>query len=217
MKDTILFDFDGTIIDTNQLIARGLNTFSLRYRGRSCSQEEMKLLAGRPLADQMNHLCPGEGKRLSQEFSSWYARRHDRMTKAFPGMIALLHELKRHNIRLGLVSNNSTATVQMGLRHLGISRMFPIIVTCDDVRDKKPSPEGIRKALDVLGSHLHSTLYVGDSAGDLLAARNAGTSSALVSWTAQELNDLLKLGPDHVIHTPREILSLAGIPVACPA
>lgn len=203
--DTVLFDFDGTIIDTNRIIREGLNHFARQTLERSLTGEEMHALYGRPLEEQMAFLDPVNPEDLTMAFRAWYGKMHDRMTGAFPGIPGLIRRLHADGVRLGIVTNNSREGTRMGLEHLGLVPYFPVVVTCDDVQHRKPAPDGIHLALDALGSAREDAIFVGDSANDLLAARQAGVASVLVGWTSLDPAQLLECRPRHIVHRPEHI------------
>lgn len=211
MIKTIIFDFDGTIINTNEIIENGLNLFSRAYRGKRLESYELEALVGKPLLDQMAALCPELALEMTARFRVWYRKRHNALTSIFDGMDELLETLDQYGHQLAIVSNNSSEGVNMGLEHLDIGHLFKVVVTCDDVKEKKPAPEGVQLALQRLGAQAESTLYVGDSAGDLLASRAAGVSNVLVGWTAVQREQLLIHKPDYVVETPMEILEVVSL------
>ena len=158
----------------------------------------------------MRVLDPANPGTLTASFRSWYNRMHNEMTCAFPGMTQLIRDLKRQGVRLGIVTNNSREGTRMGLEHLGLTGAFSVVVTCDDVSCCKPDPEGIRLALDRLGSDPAGALFVGDSANDLLAARRAGIPGVLVGWTSLDPAKLLDCRPTYIVHRAEQLSELVG-------
>lgn len=211
MKKHIIFDFDGTLIDTNRLIVEGLDIFAVAYRGAALSHEEHQQLAGRPLLDQMAYINERQSEAMVEAFRTWYLKAHARMAKPFDGITELLQYLKESHYGLSIVSNNSRETILFGLRQLGIESYFPEIISADEVTVKKPSPEGLNLLLTRLRSVPEDCLFIGDSGNDILAGKNAGIDSVLVGWTSVERESLLKLEPDFVIEHPLEILQIIGI------
>ena len=211
MIHTLIFDFDGTIIDTNLIIAKGLNVFAKAYRGSRLTEKELEGLTGKPLYDQMTALNPQRADEMLPRFRAWYAKRHDTLTRAFQGIDELFEDLGQCGFKLAIVSNNSREGVHMGLRHLGMRHLFQTVITCDDVQDKKPSPEGVQLALKQLGSRPEEALFIGDSAGDLIASRRAGVASVLVGWTSISREALMPHQPDFVIEHPLELLEVVSL------
>jgi len=211
MINTLIFDFDGTIIDTNLIIAKGLNLFSRAYRGSRLSQHELEQLTGKPLHDQMAALNSERADEMTARFRQWYAQRHDALTRAFHGMDELFEDLRKFRFNLAIVTNNSKEGVQMGLRHLGMHHLFHTVITCDDVMEKKPSPEGVYLALKLMNVRPEEALFIGDSAGDLLASRRAGVANVLVGWTSIKRETLMVHQPDFIIEHPMELLEVVSL------
>ncbi|SCZ80539.1 pyrophosphatase PpaX [Acidaminobacter hydrogenoformans DSM 2784] len=211
MIDTIIFDFDGTIIDTNFIIERGLNLFSRAYRGTRLSPKELEQLTGRPLFDQMAAIQPHRAEEMTDRFRKWYAQRHDELTQAFNGMDELFEDLRQLDFKLAIVTNNSREGVQMGLEHLGMNHLFQAVITCDDVLEKKPSPEGVHLALKLLNARPEEAIFIGDSSGDLIASRRAGVVNVLVGWSSIKRELLLTHQPDFIIEHPLELLEVVSL------
>lgn len=92
--NTIIFDFDGTIINTNQLIEEGLGYFALKYRGTVLTKLELAALTGKTLEDQMAYIKAEKAEIMAEQFKIWYTHNHDSKAHAFPGMKELLEHLK---------------------------------------------------------------------------------------------------------------------------
>lgn len=208
IKTTLIFDFDGTIINTNQLIEEGLNVFAKTYRGSELTKEEHKFMLGRPLEEQMRYINEDAYLAMTEIFKLWYLKEHNHKTTAFDGMEALIRVLYYQNYQLAIVSNNSRETVMHGLKHLNLTNYFDLILTCDDVQEKKPSPEGLYQALFRLNATMDEVLFIGDSSNDILAAKAANVDSVLVGWTMMERAEMAKLNATHIIHHPSELLVL---------
>ena len=211
MINTLIFDFDGTIIDTNLIIAKGLNLFSKAYRGCRLSPHELEQLTGRPLLDQMAALNSERADEMAARFREWYAQRHDALTRSFQGMDELFDDLRQCSFNMAIVTNNSREGVQMGLKHLGMHHLFQTVITCDDVKEKKPSPEGVHLALKRMNVRPEEALFIGDSAGDLIASRRAGVANVLVGWTSVRRETLMAHQPDFVIEHPLELLQVVSL------
>lgn len=217
MFKAILFDFDGTLLNTHDLIIKGLNRVSLKSRGIPFGTSEHNQILGKPLEEQMRILCPSNQVALTEEFQIWYRENHDHYAKPYEDIEDMLQMLQSEGYRLGIVTNNSRPGLQLGLDFLGLEHYFDILITRDDVPECKPSPLGIQKALAQLRMTPGECIYVGDSAGDILAAQAAGVMAVLVAWTAMTLEQVRVLSPDKIIESPYEIpflLSLLNTEIA---
>jgi len=174
MYKTVLFDFDGTLIDTHNLIIQGLNRISMKSRGIPFSEEDHASILGKTLDIQMQMLSPDNWEYHVSDFQNWYRLNHDFYANPYENIEDMLQMLRADGYQLGIVTNNSWEGLQMGLDFLEIHEYFDCIITREDVQESKPSPEGILKALSLLSTPPESCMFIGDSAGDILAARAAG-------------------------------------------
>lgn len=211
MYKTILFDFDGTLLDTHDLIIKGLNRVSLQSRGIPFGAQEHSQVLGKPLEEQMRLLCPSDHEALTEEFQQWYLENHDHYAKPYDDIEDMLQMLRSEGYKLGIVTNNSRQGLQLGLDFLGLEHYFDILITRDDVAECKPSPLGIQAALTALRTSPAECMYVGDSAGDILAARAAGVTAVLVAWTSMALEQIWMLAPAEIIESPYEIPFLLNL------
>lgn len=217
MLTTVLFDFDGTLIDTHNLIIEGFNYISMKYRGMPFGANEHLSMLGKPLDAQLRMICPTGANAYITDFQQWYRDHHDHHARPYDDVHDMLHLLKSEGYRLGIVTNNSRQGLQLGLDLLGLESLFDVIVTRDDVSECKPSPEGMYKALHRLNVRSAETMFVGDSAGDIIAARTAGVMPVLVGWTTLSLEQIHLLAPAELIESPYEIpflLSLINAEIA---
>jgi len=204
MIKAILFDFDGTLINTNELISSGLQHFSVKYRGNRLSRDEMLALTGRTLEDQMKYIDPKREAILTDQFKIWYAHNHNAKVSIFPGMQVLLDDLKREDMRMAILSNNSRESLGMGIEHLNVKSYFEHILTKEDVPDTKPSPLGLIQLIDSMDLRADEVVYIGDTHNDMIAAQRAGIKSVLVNWTIQD-HRTFETKPDFIIEHPSEI------------
>lgn len=208
MIQSVLFDFDGTIINTNALIEEGLNYFAEKYRGSRLNKQEHAALTGKTLEDQMAYINETHAEGMTEQFRIWYKHHHNQKTYAFPGIKEIIKTLHGANYKLGIVSNNSTESIKMGLKHLDLEHYFETIITRDDVSETKPSPEGIQKMLHVMDLNQEHALFIGDTSNDILAAKQAGIHSVMVGWSHMHIDDIMTLEPDYIILLPEHILNV---------
>lgn len=211
MYKAVLFDFDGTLLDTHKLIIAGLNLISLKNRGVGFDDQEHGRVLGKPLEEQIRMLCSLNVRENTAEFIRWYGENHDIYAKPYDDVDEMLLMLKAEGYKLGIVTNNSRQGMNPGLALLGLEDLFDVIVTRDDVKACKPSPEGIQKALGALGVVPDECIYVGDSAGDMAAARGAGVMPVLVAWTTMTLEQIRVAAPAELIESPYEIPFLLSL------
>lgn len=239
MNKYILFDFDGTIADTNELIILSLNKTAEKYMGRKLYKEEIESIFGKYLEDQMKELCPEKYKDMVLFYKEFYSTHKEDMAKAFPGIREMLSELKAKGCKTAVVSAKGRSGIEHGLDKLGIAGYIDVIVSAYDIQNNKPHPEPAFKALKLLGCKDPKVLYkygnsaldtgneplfcenanveeyfalmVGDSSYDILCGKNAGIKTALVGWTVLPKKPLLDLKPDYYIKTPSELAKIISL------
>ncbi|PTX59644.1 pyrophosphatase PpaX [Melghirimyces profundicolus] len=213
---TVLFDLDGTLLHTTPLIvASFLHTLEQHCPGRY-GKEEVLACLGEPLRDQMVRFGgEEEADEMVRTYREHNVAHHDRYVKAFPGVREVVDTLHHVGIQMGVVSNKQRLTVEMGLKLCGLKPWFQTVICFGDTDKPKPDASPIRLALDRLGARAETTLMVGDSKYDLLAARNAGVASAGVAWSAHGKQALLAHEPDHMLESMEdlyEVMELHEVP-----
>lgn len=209
--DTILFDFDGTVMDTNNVI---INSWQHTFRTLENREEEIDKIVktfGEPLEITMQNLFPHvPAEEAIRIYRSYHYDNFGELISVFPGMKELLQELKERGYKLGLVTSRLKQTTLQGLEKYELQQYFDVIVTAEDTKKHKPDPEPVQIALKKLGSVPEKSLMVGDTMFDILCARNAGVASVLAGWgialTEAEKNG--PDGPDHIIEKAEDLLAL---------
>jgi len=207
---TILFDLDGTLIDTNELIMISFKHTFEKY-GLSFPEEETKKFNGPPLIDTFQSIHPEKAEEMVIAYQEYNHAVHDEYVKSFPNAAETLEQLKQRHINLGIVSTKMRKGVDMGLSITGLDRFFDTIITLDDVRHPKPHPEPVIKAMEDLQADVSSTLMVGDNYHDIEAGKNAGVQTAGVAWSHKGKDFLLTYEPTYMIDDMEDLLKLAGV------
>jgi pyrophosphatase PpaX len=181
---TVLFDLDGTLIDSTRLILDSYHHTMRVHRGRTFPDSEWLAGLGTPLRVQFRRFTadPAEIERMTATYREWNLTHHDAMVRAFPGAVEAVRALRDRGIRLGIVTSKNRGGVERGLAVAGFDGLFEAIVTSDDLEASKPDPAPVLAALERLGAAPDHTLFVGDSPHDIAAGRNAGTRTAGCLW-----------------------------------
>jgi pyrophosphatase PpaX len=209
MITTVLFDLDGTIVDTNELIIQSFLHTLAGVTAEPLTREAIIPNMGRPLAEQMKLFSGREDvEELVRKYREFNVSRHDELVREFPHVKETLAELRRRGLRLGVVTSKIRMTTEMGLKRCGLDGFMETVVTVEDVQRPKPDPEGIRKALRALGAEAGQAVMVGDSHYDIDAARNAGVLSVGVAWSLKGEDYLRQFRPDRIIRDMRELLEV---------
>ena len=197
---TVLFDFDGTLVDTTELIHQSMRHATYTVLGREFSREALLSGVGRPLADQMKTFDPGRADELLAVYSAHNEAHHDDLIREFPGVEESLYRLQKAGFDLAVVTSKHRDSVDQALNTFpGLGRVVDRFVTMEDTAEHKPAPEPLWKGLEMLGATREEAAYVGDSPYDIAAARAAGLVNVGVSWGAFTHEQLREAAPDHLV------------------
>ena len=183
MINTVLFDFDGTLVNTNDVIIASWQHTYMYYLGREESLEKITACFGEPLLLTMEREFPEVDPRESAGvYRNFQKENADELVKIFPGIKELLESLKTDGFRMGVVTSRTRESAQRYMDMFGIGDYFEEMVSCDDTEIHKPNPEPILLCLKKMGITAEEALMVGDSPFDIKCANNAGVKSVLVGW-----------------------------------
>ncbi|MEC2160505.1 pyrophosphatase PpaX [Virgibacillus halodenitrificans] len=208
--DTILFDLDGTLIDTNELITASFE-HTFKKHNLSFTKEEIMGFNGPPLLDTFHNIDPERADVLVKTYREHNLAEHDRYVKAFPYAVETIQKLKNSGKKVGIVSTKMAKSVHMGLTLTGLEPLFNTIITYDDVQHAKPHPEPVIKAMKELDADGASTLMVGDNYHDIVAGKNAGVQTGGVSWAHKGRDSLLAYKPTYMLEDMRDLLKITGV------
>lgn len=209
--NTILFDYDGTIMNTNDVVIKSWQHTYRTVEGKELSAEIIVKTFGEPLFITMGRLLPtitvDEGVAI---YRSFLREHYSDMIKPFPGMVELVRDIKGRGYKTGLVTSRVGDTTVQGLSQFGLLPHMDCLVTCEDTDKHKPDPEPVNIALRKLNSKPEETLMLGDTMFDILCAKNAGVKSVLVGWQMAISEDELEGpdGPDFLIETPEDLFKI---------
>ncbi len=201
MLKAALFDFDGTLVDTTELIYRSMRHAAGEVLGREVSREILMANVGQPLPRQMELLSAGHAKMLLESYRLHNEQNHDALIKEFPGVEDSLARLRSAGVGVAVVTSKRRFSVDMALKSFpGLGGVVDRWVTMEDTAQHKPRPEPLLKGLELLGNVSRGeAAYVGDSPFDVAAARAAGVKSIAVSWGAFSEEALRTAEPDHLV------------------
>jgi len=200
--DTVLFDFDGTVMDTNKLIIESWQHTFRTLEGRERPLPEIIETFGEPLADTMEKFFPDIPVDKSINiYRDYHYDKFEDLIELFPGMEKLLIRLKKENYKTGLVTSRLRPTTMEGLNKYDIAKCFDVIVTMEDCTRHKPDPQPAQIALEKLSSLPARSMMLGDTMFDIKCANNAGVTSVLVAWAMAVSEEDIKGpdGPDYIL------------------
>ena len=218
---TVIFDLDGTVVDSVELIVRSFDHAARTVLGLALPRERLIEHVGRPLREQMALLDEAHADELVTVYREYNHREHDRMLRLFPGMAELLLRLRARNARLGLVTSKSRATTEMAFRLTGIDQLFDATVCADETARHKPHPDPLWRCMELLDAaaadvgasvaDVTRAVYVGDAPYDLQAAQAAGMAAVAVAWGVFPAETLAAEGPRRLVRTVDELAVVLGL------
>jgi pyrophosphatase PpaX len=209
--DTILFDLDGTLVDTNDLIITSFSHTLEHYFPGQYTREKIIEFIGPPLIDTFKSIDENRTEELINHYRDHNLKHHDRLIKEYETVYETVERLDKEGYKLAVVTTKMRHTTTMGLAITGLDRFFDTVITINDVDKVKPDPEPLMKAMAALGSNPEQTIMVGDSQYDILGGKNAGTKTAGVCWSIKGEEYLRSLNPDYMLETMSDLLSIVGV------
>ena len=206
----VLFDLDGTLADTTELILTCYRHTMELHRGGRLPDDLWLSTMGKPLRVQMQAFAssPEEHAGMVETYVRHQEEIHDRMVQPFPGVLELLGDLEQAGVPLAVVTSKGRRMATRTLRCCGLLDFFPHIVVGDEVTRGKPHPEPVHRALEALGLEPGpDVLFVGDSSWDVLSGNAAGVCTAAALWGPIERAMLEEAGPDYFIAAPSDVLT----------
>jgi pyrophosphatase PpaX len=208
---TLLFDLDGTLLDTNDLIVRSyLHTFEQFFPGRFQREDVMPFL-GPPLMDALKSVDPDRAEEMVKVYRQFNMENHDLLVREFEGVYETIRTLHENNMKMAVVSTKIKKTVEKGLQLTNLKDFFDVVIALDDVKKAKPDPEPLLKALDALGSDPEEAIMIGDNYHDILGGKNAGTLTCGVAWSLKGRAYLERYEPDFMLEKMPDILDIVGV------
>lgn len=203
--DGIIFDIDGTLADTNELIFESFRFITNKYLNKNYENEEITALFG-PTEDViLQELFGDKYHEVRKDYFEFYTNNHKHMARAYPGINNLVQKIKSAGTPLSIYTGKGRDSARITLKEIGIHEYFDMIVTGDDVEDHKPSPEGVDLFVERFNLVRDNTLMIGDSIADIKAARNSGIKIASVLWDSYAKEKVIAMGSDYLFNTVEEL------------
>ncbi|MEG0259069.1 MAG: pyrophosphatase PpaX [Lysinibacillus sp.] len=204
----LLFDFDGTLLNTNELIIQTfMHVLEEKFPGQYSSKDCLKFI-GPSLKQTFTEITPGEAEAMIAKYRAWNEVHHDELVTQYPEVVSTLEQLKEMGILLAIVSTKRNDMIERGLRLLGVAHLFDVKIGTDDVEHVKPHPEPVLLALSKLGVEKEAAIMIGDNSHDIEAGKNAGTRSAGVGWSIKGEQYLMQFKPDYMLQHMTDLLEL---------
>ena len=200
----IIFDIDGTLTSTFDLIFASFNYVMKKYLDRNYSNEEIISLFG-PTEDQiLDQLCGDNAEKAKEDYYNFYTENHH-MADLYPGIKELIEYIKSKKVYLSIYTGKGRKAASITLKKLEIYKYFDLMISGDEVKEHKPSPEGIELFINKFKLPREKVLMIGDAPSDIKAAKAAGVEIASVLWDSYSKEQVLKLKSDYFFHSVSEL------------
>lgn len=209
----LLFDLDGTLVDTTNLILSCYRHSVSKLVDDPPTDEEILKGFGTPLPQQLHRLFPTLRDRLEEIVDLWRQSQeelHDRLIKPFPGTADVLKELRRRGYPVGVVTSKERSGAERDLALYGLEKLVDVLVCWDDTTNHKPLPDPILRGMELMGAVPGESLYVGDSIHDMKAGRAAGAQVAAALWGPFAREPLLAFKPEYLLQSIEDLLGVLG-------
>lgn len=203
---TILFDNDGTLVDTYNMILESFKHATQEVLGKQFSEAEYMAKVGQPLATQMLDFARNaeEQQRLLKVYRSHNEATHDQLIRAFPGIVDELAAFRAEGFEMGVVTSKMHALAWRGLQVVGAAPYLGCLIGADDCAKHKPDPAPILLGCERMGAQPEECVYVGDSPFDIAAGNAAGCKTLAVTWGMFPEEKLVVENPTEIIHEVAE-------------
>ena len=195
----ILFDLDGTLVDSLDLIVACWQHATETHLGYRIPRETVLPTVGRPLLNCLDELSPGQGEAMLATYRAYNAIHHDTLIRLPDGTHTMLQALRAEGLKTGLVTAKGLPIAQMALDRFDLGPLLDVLVTHESTPRHKPDPAPVRFGCDALGIAPAEACFVGDSVFDMQAGRAAGTAAVGVAWGADTPTNLRAAGAQHII------------------
>jgi len=210
---TVLFDLDGTLIDSVDLIVDSYLHVHSTHGLPPTTREEILAGMGRPLRSIFGAMTddPVTMDQWIATYREYNLAHHDQRVTAYPGVVQMVRQIRAAGFRTGLVTSKNRYGAERGLTLVGLADAIEVIVGADDVVHPKPHPEPVERALRLLEVAADGCLFVGDSHHDVFSGRAAGVGTVGVTWGPFDRAHLEASAPDFYCDTPAELLALLKV------
>lgn len=211
----VVFDLDGTLVDTVDLIVASYQHAFRQVLGREVPRTSITGWIGRPLIEAMRHESPEHADELYDIYTRWNREHTEELIRTYPGATHLLTELVAAGAQVAVATSKRREPATLALELAGLAGLVEVRAALEDTATHKPDPAPIRHALEALGvpADPATVVYVGDAVVDVQAGKAAGASAVAVTWGAGAPQELAAAQPTAVVADTAELLDLLA-PVA---
>ena len=201
----IVFDIDGTLVSTNELIFASFNHVTKKYLNKTLSPGEIIALFGPPEDVILVEWFGDRAEKVKNDYYEFYTANHKKMTQEIDGIKDILEFIRSKSVPMAVFTGKGRRTSVITLEQIGLLNYFDLLVTGDDVKTHKPSPDGLLKIINHFNVDPGKVILVGDAPSDIKAAKSAGIKSATVLWDCYAVEKVYALKSDYYFSTVNEL------------
>ena len=192
-----LFDLDGTLLDSDEMLRVTFHQLYKLYKSPDYIIDDTKIqsFSGPQITETLTKEFPDQDLNfMLGEWEKYSQPNYLKYTKNYPGVKALFEKMSRKNILFSIITNKHRYATDSALKLMKLDGFDFFSVCADEVKNLKPAPDGIFKAMEHFGiTNKKDVIYIGDSMYDYLTARNAGIDFGYVSWSPRKLDEDSKI------------------------
>lgn len=208
MKKFVIFDLDGTLLNTLEDLKDSTNFALHEFAYPKRTLDEVRSFLGNGVQKLIERAVPKDCQNVEEClkcFKNHYSENMYNKTAPYEGIVEVLKELREKGLKIGVVSNKFDAAVKE-LCEKYFDGLIDVAIGQSDEVAKKPAPDGVLKAMEILGAEKEFTIYVGDSDVDVQTAKNANLPCIGVTWGFRDRENLF--GADFIIEKPCDIINV---------
>ena len=202
----VVFDIDGTLLDTEEMVLCSLSETLRRFCGRTVPPEALTFALGIPGEDALRRLQVESPDRVCRQWNA-VSQEYGGSIRVFPGIREALGGLRNRKAHLGIVTSRTKTEYEKGFVPFGLADLFPVAVCAEDAPRHKPYADPMEAYLRKSGAERDAVLYVGDSRYDMECAKAAGVSCALALWGCKTPDEIPS---DYRLREPGDIPLMLG-------
>jgi pyrophosphatase PpaX len=209
-RPALLFDLDGTLVDSIELIVQAADFAFDGREGPRPTREEWVALIGTPLAPMLRRWAHDDDdvKFLWDRYRAFQVEHHDRLVSAYPGVVDLIRRLHDRGHPMAIVSSKIEAGIRRSLDYIGVTDCFGALIGIEATEKHKPNPEPVLLALEKLGASATHAWFIGDSPHDIYAGRAAGVKTIGVLTGPYDRETMEAAQPLHLVSSLSEMEAL---------
>jgi phosphoglycolate phosphatase len=214
MIKALIFDLDGTLLDTIDDISESMNEALISLGLTGYSTDDYKRFVGMGVDRLVDEVLSNQSAdpsffdSIKTRYLANYTQKRDEITKPYSGILPLLDEMIQKQIKVAVLSNKPDVDTQAVIAHYFPTYPFAVVMGKKPDYPIKPNPKSVHEIMATLGVANDEILYIGDTGTDMMTAKNANLPAVGVLWGFRQKDELLRNGADYIINHPSELLTI---------